>query len=1669
MAAIRLARTLAAEARPATVAEQPVLAAWSSWGALPQIFDEHADGWAAERAELRGLLSEPERDAARRTTINAHYTDPAIASAVWEVLRELGLPTAAEVLEPGCGSGTFLGLAPDGVQVTGVELDPVTAGIAAALYPGAQVRAESFAETRFPEGSFDAAIGNVPFANVSLHDPVHNRNKHSMHNHFLLKSLDLVRPGGMVAVLTSSFTLDAVNPGARREMHAKADLVAAVRLPTGAHRRTAGTEAVTDLLILRRREPGGESGEDSWTRTVPLVVDGQVTDRRINCYLAEHPQMVLGAVSLGQGMYGADTLTVRAEDLAAVPETLRAVLLQVAGAGGEGFRFSERTVVAPRPVARAIEPGAWLGMVTRHPVGGFEVLEATGPVSVEVPRSQQAELAELIGLRDTARQVLDLEAGSIEDTEELSELRAALRGAHEAYLAAYGPINRYTQVRSGRIDPDTGEPVMNRRRPPVMRWLRDDPFAPLLRALELFDEDTQAVAPAAILTERVVVPRVPVLGADNPADAVAIALDTDGHLDLARIADLLGVDEDTARHQLGTLAFTDPVSGDLIPRAEYLSGNVRVKLDAAEAAVAAGQDEFASNTSELRAVLPAALGPAEITPRIGAAWIGPADHQQFLREVLGDRGATVRSPDGVMWEVTANRWSVAATSEWGTERRPAGELIAALLQSSEVRVDDRVEDRLVFNPTETEAAREKASALQDRFADWVWEDPERAARLSDRYNRQFNSLVMRDYTAEGERLSLPGLAASFTPRPHQRAAVARMLAEPSVGLFHQVGAGKTSEMVVGAMELRRLGMASKPVVVVPNHMLEQFSREWLQRYPQARILAAGKDDVTAERRRDLVARIATGDWDGIVITHGAFERIAVSPAAQADYLRRQIAGYRRVLTDGEENGQLSSSLVKRIEKKILTAEERLKATLDVPRDPGVSFEDTGIDYLIVDEGHLFKNLSTESSIPDANIAGSKRAQDLHMKAEILRQTHGERVITMATATPIANSITEAHVMTRYLRPDLLETAGVAHFDRWARTFGETVTELELSPAGSGYRPKTRFARFQNVPELLRIWGTFADVKTAEDLNLPTPELRERPGDGQRRPVTVTVPPTVELTGFVAELGRRAERLSGRSEKGADNLLKIIGEGRHAALDMRLVGGGEPSGPTKVSAAADRIAAIWRENRDREYRDDTGRLSPVRGGFQIVFSDLATPKPDRFNVYSELKFLLVDRGLPARSIQFIQDHNTDVAKARLFEACRSGEVAVLIGSTPTMGVGTNVQARAVALHHLDAPWRPADLDQRDGRILRQGNQNREVEIYRWTTGRSFDTYMWQTLERKQRFIAQVLRGRIDVREIEDIGEVSLSLAETKALAADDPLILEQATVDAQVAKLERLDRAHHKQLSMLSWRAEQASITIRQADADEPALQAAVDRLTPTDGQHFHMIVNGTGYGERTEAHHALGEALFTGTRRVYRATPINVTIHLAGQDLTVHQEPDHTTGHDRFRFAVADTPRTEFVVSAESLAGGIGAIRSIEHHLARLPRMLAQLAELRDEARVVETEAHRNIGRPFKHATDLETARGEQARIRVQLATRAENEPRATTSAPAEPNPRPAPDHERTDDRFGSRQPHPPGLSPHELIAQAIDQLQQLTAHRPQNSEVDVLDSDGPHHHEHQRHHGPRL
>jgi N12 class adenine-specific DNA methylase len=1556
---------------------------------------------------------------------------------MWHAAGALGAHGDVRVLEPGCGSGNFIGFAPRAARLTGIELDQTTAEIAQHLYGArATIHASAFEELRVEDGAFDVVIGNVPFAKVTPHDPRHNRGRHALHNYFLIKSLHLTRPGGLVVALTSRYTLDARNPAARREISSLADLVGAIRLPERAFARSSGTDVVVDMVALRRRPVGADPTGPAWARVGPAAIEAAdgTAPLEVNEYYLANPERVLGDLVAARGMYRDHELTVIPNgDLdEQLPAALDALVAE-ARERGLAYVPAVRTEVAqaePRPVRGDFDlTHAQDGSFVVNQRGEVAQLRGGTPVTYE-PRvtRDRNELARLVGLRDVARRVLAVQVDGGND-DQLAAAQATLAEGYRAYARLYGPINRSSQARTGRRDPESGEEIMRRVRP-RMGGFREDPDWPLVAALEVFDEETQEARPAAIFLERVIDPPHERHGVDTPDEAVAVCLDETGTVTADRAAELLSTDPITARQQLGELVYDEPGTGRIVPVSEYLSGNVRAKLHACHA-VDDPDGRFRSNVAALERVLPRQLEPTEITARLGAPWIPSADIEQFCREVLNATVDVEHLPQLGHWSARlrdGSRRSVALSSEWGTSRADAVTLLDAALNQRLHTVTDATEDgRRVRNDAETLAARDKQEALITRFSAWVWEEPNRSEHLAGRYNELFSSTVLP--THDGSYLTLPGLTGTFTPRSHQRAAVARILTDGRALLAHAVGAGKTATMVMAAMELRRLGSTSKPAVVVPNHMLEQFSREWLQLYPTARILVADRERLSKDRRKEFVARAATGDWDGIVFTQSGFARLPLGRDLMTSYLGEEIETARSALAGSKDGKGLS---VKKLERRIAQMEETYKRLLaEHTKDDGVRFEETGIDYLFVDEAHAFKNRRVDSSIDGVANTGSQRAQDLDTKLWALRRMHGPRVVTFATATPVANSMAELWVMQSYLHPDLLASVDLRAFDAWAANFGRTHTALELAPDGASYRMQSRFARFQNVPELLTLYRQVADVRTNDDLDLPVPAL----AGGQAE--TIVVKPDGALVDYVADLASRAERIRNRAvDPSEDNMLKVTGDGRRAALDLRLVGEGVPTGGGKLTVAAQRIAAVHHATRDLRYTDDHGQLTLRPGALQLVFCDVSTPAAAAgWNAYDELRDLLVCRGVDAGSIRYMQHAKTDVAKAKLFAACREGTVSVLVGSTETMGVGTNVQARAVAMHHLDAPWRPADIEQRDGRILRQGNQNPEVRVLRYVTEGSFDTYMWQTLERKAAFIAQVTRGDLPDRDVDDIGDQALSFAEVKALATGDPLVLEKAAVDADVARLARLERAHHDDQHRLRRALDAATHRAEKAEVRAVALEEVLGRVNDTRRDRFSMTIDGRTHTKRVDA----GEHLQRLLQRRLDQTPPE-TSGPASQvgtlgGLAVHAQAI-TTIEDEVRVTISDAHvGVRFLANDLSRSDPSNLITRLERHLHRLPDTIADLNQEATEARTEADRAAARAGVPWDRSEELVGLRRRQKEIDEQLA--------ATTEPPPD-HQAPAPAPRLTPSATSPSRPAPPGRSAADLAAVArvtarLDAIQ----HRP--------------------------
>ncbi|GLW34471.1 hypothetical protein [Actinoplanes regularis] len=1657
LAALRTLRAVQAERRPATGDEQAVLARWSGWGAIPAALDDQKPQYAWVRRELAQLLDEREMAAAKRTVINAHYTDAGLVQVIWDAVTDLGF-AGGQVLEPGCGSGNFLACAPSTATLTGVELDPSTAAIAAALYPHATILAESFADTRVATGGVDLTIGNVPFGAVRLHDKRDNPSNHTIHNHFILKSLRATRPGGLVAVITSAYTLDAVNPAARREMQAMGDLVGAVRLPSRAHAKAAGTDALTDVLIFRRRGDLEPAAPFAWEYTRQVDVDGVTLP--INSYFAEQPHRVLGQLAAKDGLYRGDELTVTG-DPAAAPAQLRDALAAItADAQTLGLTMSPRQDPAPAPPAAALPRSVHRpdGFLRANDDGTFSRLDDGQWESYTVPKAHAPELRALLQLRDTAVALLEAEAASLDDSADIDRLRAELDRRYQAYTGRHEAINRFTDVPALRkdkatgkmkpaVDEETGEPIMRRQRPPAVSRLRADPFAPVVLALEIFDAETQTAAKADIFTQRVVARRAPRLGADTPAEALAICLDEHGEVRLDVIGWLLGVTPEQARTALGTLVFDDPATRRLEPAAAYLSGDVKTKLAIATAA-ADDDPAYTVNVTALTEVVPRDLSPDEITIKMDAPWIGASYLQQFLTEILDDPTVKVEHGGGVMWSVTSSRTdTVAARSTWGTERRAATEIAQNILEQREILIKDTIkrggDKRQVVNLDATMEAIDKAVEMRERFADWVWEDPERAESLVTRYNDLFRRYVPRDYS--GTEMSLPGLATAFRPDPHQRAVVARIIHEPAVGLYHCVGGGKTADIIMGAMELRRLGMARKPAIIVPNQLIDQWVREFVRLYPQAKILAAGAEeltgntaDKTADIRRRTVARMATGDWDAVILTETAFEMLPISIEAEHAYLESELADLKARVLDAEMAG--NETILKRLETKLANREERLKNRLDNAKDAGVWWELTGIDYLFRDESHRDKNLRTVSNVPGMTIPGSQRATQMDMKLAWLRERQ-PRWGTRATGTPIANSIVELYTEFRYLRPDLMAALGVTDIDSFLATFAEGEAIIEVTPDGGGLRNKIRH-KFVNLDELITSTRVFADVKTKDQLDLERPALAER-ADGQRSPEMVIVEPSAELLDKVAELVQRAKDLKGRGrpEKGEDNILKIVGEGAAAALDLTLVGL-HTDEPQKLDVAADNIAQIYHENGDRVYNGPDGQPHPVPGALQMVFCDLGTPsgKPGKFNAYAKLRRLVADQGVPIEKIRFIHDAANDRERAELFAACRDGRVAVLIGSTEKMGTGVNVQDRLLALHHLDCPWRPCDLEQREGRIDRRGNQNPEIRILRYSVERSLDAFRWQKVAYKARLADQVLLGQAG-RETDDIGDTTLSYEEMKAATTGNPLLIEHAEAQRDFGRLERLQRGYHRNRSQLEWtvRSNRQTITINEQLVAEAT--AAISRRQPTSGDRFTMTVRGRHHGKRRDANdHLKGVLGLAVNDPAYRDTDTTIG-EFAGFTLTARTaEVWIRTGSSVDRgmevvLALADVPEAEVSLLPTDFATA-DLVTRLENRLNSLDTLITKTTVDTERRQQQIERAEHDLTKPFRHADAHAEARHRfhtlDAQVRAlaaagdqEFGTGEPDDPAtaetATTPAPGAAPARPTPIAPSTTATAGPTTTSPPG------------------------------------------------
>ena len=1332
MDAIHLLKQLETEGRAATTGEQETLSSYAGWGGIPDAFDESKSDWAKEYAELKAALTPEEYEAARGSTLNAHYTSPTVIRAIYDALSNMGFE-GGRILEPAMGVGNFFGLLPDSMsssELHGVELDSITGRIAKQLYPEAEITVAGFETTNRP-GFYDLAVGNVPFGNYQVFDPEYNKLGFSIHNYFAAKMLDQVRPGGIVAFVTSRYTMDAKDESVRRYLAARGELLGAIRLPNSAFRANAGTDVVTDIIFLQRREL-------PLARLPDWVHAGETEDGfKVNNYFLQHPEMVLGIPTTESTQYAAQDYTVAPVEGADLDVQLREAIRHIRGEYVE--RELEQAEAAPDIIPASPDVRNY-----SYALVGGDVFYREGGIMVrqDVSAAAAERIKGLMELRDCTRRLIELQTMDVSDGVIAAEQRR-LNELYDAFTAKHGLISSRENKRA--FDADSSYY--------------------LLCSLEILDDDGNLERKSDMFTKHTIQPHRPVEHTETSAEALAVSMNERARVDLPYMSRLCGKDEATIAAELNGVIFRVPGTERYITADEYLSGNVRQKLREAEAA-AESDAAFNVNVEALRVAQPRELTASEIGVRLGATWIEPQYIRQFIDETFKPSFWVAQnikvhySPVTGEWRIdgksAAGVGDVNAYNTYGTQRMNAYKILENTLNLRDVRIYDKVVDadgneRRVLNTKETTLAQQKQQVIKDAFRDWLWKDADRRQTLVARYNELFNSTKPREY--DGSHLAFPGMNPEIELRQHQRDAIARILYGGNTLLAHEVGAGKTFTMAAAAMEAKRLGLCSKPMFVVPNHLTEQWASEFLRLYPTANILVTTKKDFEKANRKKFCARIATGSYDAVIIGHSQFEKIPVSQERQEQLLQDQIDELAEGIRELKRaNGERFS--IKAMERTKKGLETKLKKLLDSPKDDVVTFEELGVDRLFVDECHAFKNLFFQTKMQ--NVAGlstaeAQKSSDMYMKCRYLDELTGSKGVVFATGTPVSNSMVEVYTMQRYSQQRTLDRLGLNHFDAWAANFGETVTAMELAPEGTGYRTRTRFSKFFNLPELMSLFREVADIKTADELNLPRPKVVYH---------TEVLQPTEIQKELVKQLSERASKVHARQvEPDEDNMLAITNDGRKLGLDQRVVNPLLPDEPgTKVNRCVDNVFKTWEDTK-------AGRLT------QLIFCDLSTPGKG-FNVYDDIKTKLIARGVPENEIAFIHDANTDEKKKALFAKVRSGQVRVLMGSTSKMGAGTNVQDRLIALHDLDAPWRPGDLEQREGRIARQGNMNETVHVYRYVTEGTFDAYLWQLLEAKQRFISQIMTSKSPMRSYEDVDETVLSFATIKALCAGDPRIKEK---------------------------------------------------------------------------------------------------------------------------------------------------------------------------------------------------------------------------------------------------------------------------------------------------------
>ena len=1544
--AIRTLFKLEQEHRGATAEEQQVLSQYVGWGGLSDAFDPSKDNWAKEYAELKNLLSEDEYTAARSSTLNAHYTSPVVIRSIYEAVEKMGFKSG-NILEPSMGVGNFFGMLPDTMadsRLYGVELDSITGRIAKKLYPQADITVAGF-ETTDRRDFYDLAIGNVPFGQYKVNDKAYNKLGFNIHNYFFAKAIDQVRPGGVIAFVTSRYTMDSKDSTARKHMAECADLLGAIRLPNNAFKANAGTEVVSDIIFLQKRDRPIDH-EPDWVQ-LGKTEDGFA----INQYFVDHPEMVLGELTTESTPYGHD-LTVAPIEGAVLADQLAEAVQHIEG------QYVEVEVETPDVADAEVERKT---LPADPDVKNFSYAVVDGEVyyrensimtQVELSDNAKARVTGMVELRQIVNQLIQEQLDDYPD-EDIKATQAKLNTAYDAFTAKYGLLN---DRKNGRL-------------------FEDDSSYYLLCSLENLDENKQLKSKADMFTKRTIRPEHTITSVDTPSEALAVSIGEHGRVDLPYMAELLGSPGDYERitTELQGVIFKDPSADADEPEAgwqtadEYLSGNVRNKLRMAQLA-AESHPEFKINVEALTKAQPKDLEASEIDIRLGATWLNPAIVQQFMMETFQppyriryNNLIQVRySPFTSEWRIgnksAAGMYDIMSTETYGTHRANAYKILEDTLNLRDCRIYDTIEEdgkeRRVLNQKETMLAQQKQQAIKDTFAGWVWQDPQRRNLLVKQYNELFNSTRPREY--DGSHIHFVGMNPEINLREHQRNAVAHVLYGGNTLLAHEVGAGKSFEMAASAMESKRLGLCQKSLFVVPNHLTEQWASEFLRLYPNAKLLVTSKKDFEPANRKRFCARIATGDYDAVIIGHSQFEKIPLSAERQARIIEDQIEEIEKAIAEAKEQSG-EHFTVKQMEKTRKTLEVKLKKLQSTDRkDDVVTFEQLGVDRLFVDESQNYKNLYLYTKM--RNVAGlstseAQKSSDMFGKCRYLDEVTGGRGVIFATGTPISNSMTEMYTLMRYLQYSTLQQKQLTHFDAWASTFGETTTAIELAPEGTGYRARTRFAKFFNLPELMNMFKEAADIKTSDQLHLPVPEAKFE---------TVVVKPSEIQQDMVKSLSERAAEVhSGAVDPSVDNMLKITSDGRKIGLDQRLMNPLTPDDPdSKLNACVDNVLRIWNETKEDNLT-------------QLIFCDMSTPKGDgSFNVYDDIRTKLLAAGVPESEVEFIHNADTEGKKADLFSKVRSGKVRVLLGSTAKMGAGTNVQTLLVAVHHLDVGWRPSDMTQRNGRIIRQGNKNKQVYVYNYVTEGTFDAYLWQTLENKQKFISQIMTSKSPMRSCDDVDEQALSYAEVKALCAGDPRIREKMDLDVQVAKLKVLRSDYQNQ----KYRLEDKLLKhypeeIQKAKNRIAALKndAQIADAHPQDKENFcGMTIKGMVFDEKKAA----GERLMLACKEMpnadmmllgtYRGFELNIRF-----DSFKNEHQIVLRGELSYPVPLGDDPRGNIVRLDNAIGNFADRIADAE----------AALDSLEQQKQAAEVE----IAKPFAQEEELQTKSARLAELDALL------------------------------------------------------------------------------------------